>query len=116
MSMRQVNGDAVLTGARGTGVHNSPAMTFGPGVADVLVAVHVTAASGTTPTLAVSVEQSVDGATWTAVAGSSIPGMTGIGNASCNAQITAAYARVTATIGGTTPSFTFRALALVFAE
>ena len=117
MSARSVLGDVALTGQRGAGTHTSPPLANGPGVADVLVMVHVTAVSGTAPTLAVGVEQSVDGTTWAAVPGSSVPTLTAAGNGVCNAAITQNYARVTATVGGTgTPTVTFRAAALVFAE
>ncbi len=114
MSMRMVIGDVVLSGTL-TATTTSPAIDSGPGVADVLVMVHVTASAGTSPTLLVSVEQSNDGTTWTAVAGSAAPTLSAAGNAVCNAAVSQRYARVVATIGGTTPSFTVRAAAVVFA-
>lgn len=114
MSMRRVNGDVVLSGTR-TATDSSPAIDSGPGVADVLVLVHVTAVAGTSPTLVVSVEQSNDGSSWSAVAGSAAPTLNAVGNAVCNAAVSQRFARVVATVGGTTPSFTFRAAAMVFA-
>lgn len=115
MSMRNVTGDAVLTGTR-TATVASPRIDAGPGVADILVLVQVTAVAGTSPTLTVSVEQSVDGVTWTAIPASAAPVMSTLGNTVCNAAVPQQFARVVATIGGTTPSFTFRASAMVFAE
>ncbi len=115
MSMRMVVGDVVLSGTR-TVTTASPAIDSGPGVADVLVMVHVTAAAGTSPTLVVSVEQSNDGATWAAVAGSAAPAMTAAGNVVTNAAVPQRFVRIVATIGGSAPSFTFRAATVVFAE
>lgn len=75
---------------------------------EATLCVNVTAASGTSPTLAVSYEISPDGGTtwFTHTAGATITAagnqviqLTGLGRAS----------RVTATIGGTAPSFTFSA-------
>jgi hypothetical protein len=118
MSMRSVNGDVALpSAARGTGTHTSSSIDSGPGVSDILVMVHVTAASGTTPTLAVSIEQSNDGSSWAAVTGGATAvNLTAAGNATINAAIPQRFVRVVATVGGTTPSFTFRVAALVFAE
>ncbi len=115
MSMRMVVGDVVLSGTR-TVTTASPAIDSGPGVADVLVMAHVTAAAGTSPTLVVSVEQSNDGATWTAVAGSATSALIAAGNAVTNAVVSQRFARIVATIGGGAPSFTFRAAVVVFAE
>lgn len=115
MSMRNVIGDVVLSGTRTT-TTTSPAIDSGPGVADILVMIHVTAASGTSPTLVCSVEQSNDGTSWTAIGGGTAPTLNAAGNTVCNAAVPQRFARVVATIGGTTPSFTFRAAAMVFAE
>jgi hypothetical protein len=115
VTMRQINGDNVMSGAKGSGTYTA-SLTNGPGIGDVLLLVHVTALSGTTPALSVSLEQSPDGASWSAVGGSATASLTAIGNATTNGQITQSYARVTATVTGTTPSITFRVAALVFAE
>lgn len=116
MSMRTLNGDVVLSGtAAGAGTYSSGALTSGGGVANVLLLVHVTAATGTTPTLAVVVEQSNDGTSWSAVPGGSAVSLTAAGNTMCNAAISQNLARVTATITGTTPAVTYQVSAVVFA-
>jgi hypothetical protein len=115
MSMRSVQGDVVLSGTRGAGTYNSQSLPTNY-AADVLVMVHVTAASGTSPTLAVSLEQSNDGTTWTAVPNSAAAVVTAVGNSLANASMTQQLCRVVAVIGGTTPSFTFRVAALAFAD
>lgn len=114
MSQRFALGDVALSGALGAGTHNSPALGAPGAVADVLLMVHVTAASGTSPTLTVSVQESADGVTWTAVPGGAAAALTAAGSATANVAVTQAFARVSAVIGGTTPSFTFRASVLVF--
>lgn len=114
MSLSPVLGDVALTpAARGTGTHLSGPISA-PGVAqDVVLLVHCTAASGTTPTLNVSLEESNDSSSWSAVSNSGVTQLTAAGNAMSNAVLTKQYARVTATVGGTTPSFTFRATVLI---
>jgi hypothetical protein len=82
---------------------------------DVVLLVHVTAVTGT-PTLNVSLEESSDGATWTALAGSAAAQLAAAGNSSANARPTKSYVRVTATVAGTTPAVTFRATVLVIPE
>lgn len=116
MSMRQVNGDVALSGTRTAGTHQSAPIDTGSGVGDVLVMTHVTVASGTSPTLIVSVEQSADGASWAGVTGGTAATLTAAGSGFCNVQVSQKFVRVVATVAGTTPSFTFRTAVLVFAE
>ncbi len=114
--LRLLLGDVALpSAARGSGtVQSGPVATSGV-AGDVLLAVHCTAASGTSPTLNVSLEESADGASgWTAVTGSSIAQMTAAGNAMAYASPSKSFVRVTATVAGTTPSFTFKATAILF--
>lgn len=73
------------------------------GVASLLL--DVTAASGTTPTLNVTVEESDDGTTWRQVG--TFAQKTAVSNERKSFAISAPKYRVTWTIGGTTPSFTF---------
>lgn len=110
MGLTPVHGKPVLpSAARGTGTFTSgPAANAGQAT-DVLLAVHCTAASGTGPTLDASLEESADGAAWTAVPGSSITQLTAAGNRLAAATITKNYVRVTSAVGGTTPSFTYSA-------
>jgi hypothetical protein len=70
------------------------------------MAVHASASSGT-PTLDCSLEQSADGASWSAITGSSITQLTAAGNRLAAARVTAAYVRATSTVAGGTPSITF---------
>lgn len=116
MGLRNALGDLALpSAARGAGTYQSGPVA-NPGVAaDVLLLVHVSATSGT-PTLNCSLEQSDDGASWSAVPGSGAAQLTAAGNAVANARPTASYVRVTATVAGTTPSVTFRVAVLVIPE
>lgn len=72
----------------------------------LVATLNVSAASGTTPTLDVVIEDSADGATWTTLA--TFAQKTGTGAETvritnpCHPNIRARW-----TIGGTTPSFTF---------
>ena len=91
-----------------------------------LIAVDVTARSGTTPTLVCKVQGSVDGVTWfdldaTNAATASItavghyvikvyPGLPTVAAGSCNSPLPRMW-RLAWTIGGTTPSFTFSTIA-----
>lgn len=117
MGLRQVLGDVVLTGtAASAGTNSGPIATAGM-AADVVCHIHVTAATGTTPTLAIAIEQSDDNSSYSAVTGGgTAANITAAGNATINARITKPYVRVTSTIGGTTPAFTYRVLALVIPE
>lgn len=109
-------GDVALpSAARGAGTFTSGPIANAGTAADVLLMVHVSAVSGT-PTLNVSLEQSADGSSWSAVTGSGITQLTAAGNAVAFASITANYVRVTSTVAGGTPSVTFRAAVLVIPE
>lgn len=116
MSMRQVNGDTVLTGSSaGAGTYTSGTLPTGY-AADVLLMIHVTTATGTGHSLTVSLEESNDGSTWTAVPQSAAAALTAPGSALSNSRTTKQLVRVTATIVGTTPVFTYRVAALAFAD
>lgn len=113
MSLRPVLGDVALpTTARAAGTFTSGPITAAGQATDVVLIVHATAVSGT-PTLNCSLEESADGSSWTAVAGSATAQLTAAGNALAGATISKNYVRVTATVAGTTPSVTFRASLLV---
>src|ERR1043165_8919859 len=117
MGFRNAMGDVVLTGTAASAGTNSGPIANPGFAADVVCFIHVTAATGTTPTLAVAIEQSTDGSSYSAVTGGgTAANITAAGNASINARITAPYVRVTSTIGGTTPAVTYRVLALVIPE
>ncbi|MBK3625923.1 hypothetical protein JHN59_13930 [Streptomyces sp. MBT49] len=110
MGLRNVQADVALpTVARAGGTFTSGPVAAAGGAADVLLTVHCTAATGTTPTLDASLEESADGSSWTAVAGSAIAQLTAAGNRIAYAAVTKNYVRVTSTVAGTTPSVTYRA-------
>lgn len=116
MGLRAVMGDVVLTGTTASAGTNSGPISNPGAAADVVLFVHVTAATGTTPTLAIAIEQSADNSTYNAVTGATGANITAAGTQTINARITQPYVRVTSTIGGTTPAFTYRVLALVIPE
>ncbi|MET9734289.1 hypothetical protein ABZZ79_27720 [Streptomyces sp. NPDC006458] len=110
MGLRNVQADVALpSAARAAGTFSSGPITAAGGAADVLLSVHCTAATGGTPTLDASLEESADGSSWTAVPGSSVTQLTAAGNRLAYAAITKNYVRVTSTVAGTTPSVTYRA-------
>ena len=88
-----------------------------PGESSVIVTVAVTAASGTTPTLTVVVEGSVDGTTWFTLGIVGASGFSvGVGTAPTNLTAAATsygafpatpFVRTRSVVGGTTPSFTY---------
>lgn len=117
MGLRNAMGDLALSSAaRGSGTHTSGPVTNAGVAADVVVLVHCTAASGTGPTLDVSLEESADGSTWTAVTGSAATQLTAAGNRTSTARVSKNYVRVTSTVAGTTPSFTYSVAVLVISE
>ncbi|MFD6024554.1 hypothetical protein [Streptomyces griseoluteus] len=117
MGLRNVMADAALSSAaRAAGTYTSGPIAAAGAAADVLLTVHCTAATGTTPTLDASLEESADGTTWTAVPGSGIAQLTGAGNRVAYAAVSKSYVRVTSTVAGTTPSVTYRAAVWVRPE
>jgi hypothetical protein len=109
MASRAVLGDVALPlAARGTGTFAGGPVAPAGEIQDVFLHVYCSAASGTTPTLNVSLEESDDGSTWTAIAGSAVPQLTAAGNAGGNATPAKKYVRATSVVAGTTPSFTYR--------
>lgn len=96
-----------VTSAAKTTTGNSGALTLDPG-ATLQVFLDVTAVSGTTPTLDVTVEWSHDGASFfPAQPPDSFTQVTAVSKAVKNIPVKAPFYRVVWTIGGTTPSFTF---------
>lgn len=94
-----------------TATHQSTA--FGVGDEDVVVLLDVTAVSGTSPSMTVNVEWSVDGSTW--YVGDTADNFTAITAAKKTSKIFVAkglYARLNCTVTGTTPSFTYSATAV----
>jgi hypothetical protein len=117
MGLRNVLGDVALTGtAASAGASSGPIANSGMAT-DIVALIHVTAATGTTPTLAVALEQSDDNSSYTAITGGGTSAnLTAAGNAVINARATKPYVRVTSTIGGTTPAITYRVAVLVIPD
>jgi hypothetical protein len=114
MGLRSVLGDVALPLAgRAAGTYTSGPIAVSGAASDVVLLIYASTTSGT-PTLNASLEESSDGTTWTAVAGSSIAQLSAAGNALANAQVAKVLVRVTATVAGTSPNVTFRAAVAVF--
>lgn len=91
-------GAARTTGGGGPAIHMKDRDTL-------RLTLDVSAAAGTTPSLAVTLEHSSDGETWTTH--STFAAKTGVGSERKVFAGIDQWARVTWTITGTTPSFTF---------
>jgi hypothetical protein len=114
MGLRPVLGDVALPlTARAAGTFVSGPVAPSGAAGDVVLLVHCAAASGTTPTLDVSLEESADGSSWSAVTGSAVTQITAAGNRVGYATASKAFVRVTSAVGGTTPSVTFKATLLI---
>jgi hypothetical protein len=91
---------ALTATGNGTSVDNSASTSNG-----FIAQIHVTAASGTTPTMTAIIQHSTNNSTWatlgsfTAVTGATSARISGTGTVN-------RYVRIQYTIGGTTPSFT----------
>ncbi|MDT0306866.1 hypothetical protein RM780_07800 [Streptomyces sp. DSM 44917] len=108
MGLKPVLADTALPpAARGAGTFTSGPVAAAGTATEVLMVVHCTAASGTSPTLDCSLETSADGESWSALGGSSAPQLTAAGNAVAVARPAAPYVRVTSTVAGTDPSVTY---------
>lgn len=114
MALKPVLADVALTSsARAAGTFVSGPVAAAGVASYAQLIVHVSATSGT-PTLNASLEQSSDGSSWSAVAGSSIAQLTAAGNAVAVALVTANYVRATSTVAGGTPSVTYSVAVQVF--
>lgn len=103
--------------AAGAGTTNSGSIAPGGRSGAVFVGVHCTAITGTTPTLDVSLEESVTGeSAWTAVTGSAITQVTAVGHRLGFVVPTKNFVRVVATVGGTTPAVTAKVAVVIFAD
>lgn len=89
-----------------TAAGNSAALSIADHVmgTSLLAQVNVTAASGTTPSLTVNVQQSPDGVTW--VTTDTFAAVTAAGVSNLRAEVRGRWARLAWTVSGTTPSFT----------
>ena len=115
MALRSTLAEVALpSAARGSGTAQSGPVAAAGTATAVFLGVHCTAVSGTSPTLDASLEQSADGASWSAITGSSVTQLTAAGNRVAAASVTANYVRVAYTVGGSaSPTATFTATLLV---
>lgn len=99
----------VVASAARTTTGNSGVLQAEPGASQIGLFVDITAASGTSPTLDLSVEWSADGTNFVApeVGADTFTQKTTTGRHVKAFSVVADTYRVVWTIGGTTPSFTF---------
>lgn len=107
MSLTLASGDVAFSGSL-TATATSATYHLPGGVNNSLfVGVHVSAVSGTSPTLAVKLQDSADGVTFADVTGAATAAnLTAAGNATFFGRSAKPYVRLVATVGGTTPNFT----------
>lgn len=93
-----LNGASALSAsADGAGVD------MGPDLKAQTYMVHVPAVSGTTPTLAVKIQESDDNSAWRDFL--AFPSINAVGQYFVSGRSNARYRRYSATLGGTTPNF-----------
>lgn len=92
-----------------TATGNDGGFSQGGPANNALVYVNVSAVSGTTPTMTVKLQDSVDGTNWFDVTGGATASITATGPQLVRIASTpiAPFVRLVWTLGGTTPSFTF---------
>lgn len=99
---------SIATSAARTTSGNSAAVVVPLGRASVAVQADVTAVSGTTPSLALTVEWSHDGTTWfRSDPADSLTAITAAGKVTKRLDAKGSFLRLVWAITGTTPSFTF---------
>ncbi len=96
---------ALLPGAARTAAENGAAQELSAGLLQMAVHLNITAASGTSPSLTVTVEDSADGVVW--VTHTAFAAKTGVGSDALRLDKLARYVLARCAISGTTPSFTF---------
>lgn len=103
--------DEPLASAARTASGQSDQFNVGGIASGMVVEILVTAASGTSPTLDLDLEDSFDGTTWHKVVDVNAANITAVGNTIKRINLrdtpTTNRLRLNYTIGGTTPSFTF---------
>lgn len=114
--MQEAQGDVVLALSAASATTNSGAIAAQGQAAYVLLMVQVSAITGTSPTLVVSLQESSDNSTWTNVTGATTASITAAGSAVAFGAPAKGYVRAVATIGGTTPAVTATIAAIVFSE
>ena len=102
----------LVASAARTTTGSSSAITVGSGAANLTLEVETTAASGTSPSMTLTVQWSVDGTNFGNIDGAtdSFAAITATGNVVKSLPVRAPYMQFTWTISGTSPSFTFSIL------
>lgn len=114
--MSTAQGDTALSlNAAAATVSSGPIAASGQ-AGYVLAPYQVKAITGTSPTIVVSLDESTDGSTWTAVTGATSAAISAVGSGVVFGRPTKPYVRVTATIGGTTPAVTAEVAVITFAD
>lgn len=105
---------ATLQASSSQTANNSSAQLLVSQYREAIVFLNVTAVSGTTPTLTVQVQTSDDGGTtWYNLPGGAFAQQTAIGTSAIQVNTFGDTIRVTSTIGGTSPNFTYAVKAIV---
>lgn len=101
--------NTLVASAARTVTGTSPALPVGSGAATLELELEVTVASGTSPTLVLSIAWSDDGVNFGAndAAADAFASVAAVVNVVKTVTVRAPYMQLTWTIGGTTPSFTF---------
>jgi hypothetical protein len=106
----------VVPSATKTATGNDTGQALGGAFNNIALYVNVTAASGTTPTLVVKLQDSPDGTNWYDITGATTASLTTTGAVAVRTTVACGHSiRAVWTIGGTTPSFTFSVNAVLSA-
>jgi hypothetical protein len=110
VNVRQVGiRETIVASAARTATGNSGPLSGYNGHQQAVIQINVTALAGTTPTLIVSVDDSVDGTNFNSILATA--SITAVGITVLRIPITTSFSdllRISWTVGGTTPSFTFQ--------
>jgi hypothetical protein len=104
--------NTLVASAARTATGNSGAIALGSGAASLELELEVTAASGTSPSMTLSIQWSVDGTNFgnNDASTDAFAAVTTTGNVTKTITVRAPYMQLVWTITGTTPSFTFSVL------
>lgn len=107
-----MSANTLVASAARTATGNSGAIAVGSGAATLELELEVTAVSGTSPSMTLSIQWSVDGTNFGNNDGSTdaFAAVTATGNVTKSIPVRAPYMQLVWTITGTTPSFTFTVL------
>lgn len=101
--MYDKNAMLIESGSNVTATVNGASKNVGPSLVPETYMIYVPQATGTSPTLDVSIEESDDGSTWNEK--TSMPQITVAGTYYQTVMSSKRYRRAVLTVGGTTPNF-----------